>query len=125
MRVSYAEPSYGREEIKAVTEAVKNKWLTAGKKAEEFEKEVCKIFGKKHGVMVNSGSSANLLALEALDLPKGSKVLTPALTFATTIAPIIQLGFEPVLVDVNEDFTINLKEMERRKRAQELPSSLI
>jgi len=97
----YKFESYGEEEIKAVEEALRSGWLGGqGPKSVQFEKEIAKRFGKKHGVFVNSGSSACLLAIAALDLPKGSKVITPACTFATTLAPIIQLGFEPVFVDV-------------------------
>jgi len=66
----------------------------------EFETKVAKIFGKKYGIMVNSGSSANLIALASLDLPKGGEVITPALTFATTVAPIYQCGLVPHFVDV-------------------------
>ena len=97
----YKFESYGEEEIKAVEEALRSGWLGGqGPKSVEFEKEIAKRFGKKHGVFVNSGSSACLLAIAALDLPKGSKIITPAFTFATTLAPIIQLGYEPVFVDV-------------------------
>ena len=68
---------------------------------EEFEKAIAKRFGKKFGVFVNSGSSACLLAIAGLDIPKGKKIITPACTFATTLAPIIQLGYKPVFVDVD------------------------
>jgi CDP-6-deoxy-D-xylo-4-hexulose-3-dehydrase len=54
----------------------------------EFEKRVAALFAKRHGIMVNSGSSANYLAVEISGLKKGSEVITPALTFSTTIAPI-------------------------------------
>ena len=93
--------SYGEEEIKAVEESLRSGWLGGqGPKCEEFEKQIAKRFGKKYGVFVNSGSSACLLAIAALDLPKGCKIITPACTFATTLAPIIQLGFKPIFVDV-------------------------
>ena len=65
-----------------------------------LKKKLAKRFGKKFGVFVNSGSSACLLAIAALDLPKGCKIITPACTFSTTLAPIIQLGYEPKFVDV-------------------------
>jgi len=98
----YKFESYGEEEIKAVEEALRSGWLGGqGPKSEEFEKAIAKRFGKKHGVFVNSGSSACLLAIASLDLPKGSKIITPACTFSTTLAPIIQLGYIPVFVDVN------------------------
>tara|TARA_B100000085_G_scaffold282155_1_gene310155 strand:+ start:5627 stop:6769 length:1143 start_codon:yes stop_codon:yes gene_type:complete len=105
--------SYGEEEIKAVEESLRSGWLGGqGPKCVEFEKQIAKRFGKKYGVFVNSGSSACLLAIAALDLPKGSKIITPACTFATTLAPIIQLGYEPVFVDVGlTDYQANIEEV--------------
>ena len=93
--------SYGEQEIKAVEEALRSGWLAGfGPKSIEFEEKVTKYFGKKYGVFVNSGSSACLLALASLQLPKGTKIITPACTFSTTLAPIVQLGLKPVFVDV-------------------------
>ena len=93
--------SYGEEEIKAVEQCLRDGWLAGfGPRSIEFEEKIAKRFGKKYGVFVNSGSSACLLALAALNLPKGCKIITPACTFSTTLAPIIQLGFKPVFVDV-------------------------
>ena len=98
----YQFEAYGEEEIKAVEKCLRDGWLGGqGPKSKEFEQRVSKIFGKKIGVFVNSGSSANLLAIAAIDLPKKTKILTPACTFSTTVAPIIQLGHEPVFCDVN------------------------
>ena len=94
--------SYGEEEIQAVVECLRSGWLAGfGPKSIEFEERIAKHFGKKYGVFVNSGSSACLLALASLQLPKGTKVITPACTFSTTLAPIIQLGLIPVFVDVD------------------------
>ncbi len=94
--------SYGEEEIKAVEACLRDGWLAGfGPRSVEFEEKVAKYFGKKYGVFVNSGSSACLLALASLSLPKGCKVITPACTFSTTLAPIIQLGFKPIFCDVN------------------------
>jgi CDP-6-deoxy-D-xylo-4-hexulose-3-dehydrase len=93
--------AYGEEEIQAVNKCLKEGWLAGnGKYTEEFERIVSEFFGKKFGLFVNSGSSACMLALAALDLPKGSKIITPACTFSTTVAPIIQLGCIPVFCDV-------------------------
>lgn len=109
----YKFESYGEEEIKAVEESLRSGWLGGqGPRSVEFEKKIAKRFGKKYGVFVNSGSSACLLALAALDLPKGSKIITPACTFATTLAPIIQLGYEPVFVDVGlQDYVADIDEI--------------
>ena len=98
----YKFEAYGQEEIDAVVESLKSGWLGGqGPKSIEFEEKIAKSFGKKYGVFVNSGSSACLLAIAALDLPKGTKIITPSCTFATTLAPIIQLGYVPVFVDVD------------------------
>jgi CDP-4-dehydro-6-deoxyglucose reductase, E1 len=96
--------AYGEEEIKAVEECLRDGWIAGfGPRTIEFEEKVAKHFGKKYGVFVNSGSSACLLALASLKLPKGTKVVTPACTFSTTLAPIIQLGLIPVFTDVGLD----------------------
>jgi len=109
----YKFESYGEEEIKAVEESLRSGWLGGqGPKSVEFEKAIAKRFGKKFGVFVNSGSSACLLALAALDLLKDSKVITPACTFSTTLAPIIQLGYVPVFVDVGlTDYVADIDEV--------------
>ena len=96
--------SYGEEEIQAVVDCLRSGWLAGfGPKSIEFEEKVAKFFGKKYGVFVNSGSSACLLALACLKLPKETKIITPACTFSTTLAPIIQLGLQPIFVDVGLD----------------------
>ena len=105
--------SYGEEEIKAVEECLRSGWLAGfGPRSIEFEEKVAAFFGKKYGVFVNSGSSACLLALASLKLPKGTKVITPACTFSTTLAPIIQLGLKPVFVDVGlNDYVAQVDEV--------------
>jgi len=93
--------AYGDAEIKAVVDCLNDGWLAGfGPKSVQFEKEVSELFSKKHGLFVNSGSSAILLGLNALNLEKGSEVLTAACTFSTTLAPIIQCGLKPVFCDV-------------------------
>jgi CDP-6-deoxy-D-xylo-4-hexulose-3-dehydrase len=105
--------SYGEEEIQAVVDCLRDGWLAGfGPRSVEFEEKVAKHFGKKYGVFVNSGSSACLLALACLQLAKGTKVITPACTFSTTLAPIIQLGLIPVFVDVDLDtYVTNVEEV--------------
>lgn len=101
IRVPYALAVYGKEEIAAVNKVLKDPTrIVAGSSVCAFEEKIATLFGKKYGVMVNSGSSANLLALRLLNLPKDSEIITPVLTFSTTVAPIIQLGHLPVFVDV-------------------------
>ena len=101
LRVSYASAVYGQEEIDAVNEVLAQpQKLSPGVRVKKFEKAISKIYGKTHGIMVNSGSSANLLAVESMNLPVGSEVITPVLTFSTTLTPLLQLGLKPVFVDV-------------------------
>lgn len=127
LRVPYAMAVFGKEEIEAVNAVLKTPQIVAGKKAEEFESKVARLFGKKHGIFVNSGSSANLLALEALNLPKGSQVITPVLTFGTTVAPIIKMGLVPAFVDVDpRTFIIKEQDIEKligpKTKAMMIPS---
>lgn len=93
--------AYGDGEINAVIDCLNDGWLAGfGPRTIKFEEGIAKQFGKKHGLFVNSGSSAILLGLCALNLEKGSEVITPACTFSTTLAPIIQCGLKPVFCDV-------------------------
>lgn len=95
----YAEADYGDEEKRAVAESLENPWLAAGPKVKEFEEAIASLFGHIHGIATNSGSSANLLALEMFDFPEGGEVITPACTFSTTVSSILQNGLVPVFVD--------------------------
>jgi len=92
--------AYGEEEIQAVVECLRDGWLAPGPRTDEFEEKVAALFGKKCGLMVNSGSSANLLGLCALGLEKGDEIVTPACTFSTSVAPMEQLGLKPIFIDV-------------------------
>ncbi len=92
--------AFGREEINAVKECLESGWLTAGKITAEFESKIAALYGKKYGLFVNSGSSANLLAVEAYGFKKGAEVITPACNFNTTVAPLVQAGLTPVFADV-------------------------
>ena len=104
-KVYYAKTNYDSKEINAVIKVLKEQKLNLmnSKNVKKFESKIARLFDKKYGLMVNSCSSANLLALSALNLPKGSEIITPCLTFSTTISPIIQLGLIPSLVDINLD----------------------
>ena len=98
-KIPYATAVYGKEEVAAVVKVLKSRWLGSAKNAKEFESKVAQLFGKKYGLFVNSGSSANLLALLVCKFPKGGEVITPACTFGTTLSPILYTGLTPVFVD--------------------------
>lgn len=127
IRVHYARAVYGREEIDAVLRVLRNPLsLVGGEFTKKFEERVSKVFNKRYGVMVNSGSSANLIAVELLGLPPGSEVITPVLTFSTTLAPIVQKGLRPVFVDVElGSYVVSVEQVEEaitgRTRALMIP----
>jgi CDP-6-deoxy-D-xylo-4-hexulose-3-dehydrase len=115
-KIYYGLAVYNNKEINAVKNVLNKKNLTLmdGPSVKEFENKVANLFGKKYGLMVNSGSSANLLALASLKLKKNSEVITPTLTFSTTVAPIYQLGLIPNFIDVEIDkFIINIDKIEK------------
>ena len=107
-RISYAGRVFDEREIASLVDASLDFWLTTGRYAERFEKELASYLGVAHCSLTNSGSSANLLAFMALTSPKlgerriarGDEVITVAAGFPTTVAPIIQYGAVPVFVDV-------------------------
>jgi len=101
IHVPYGMAVHGQEEIDAVVHVLRTS-TQMGKHVRELEAKVAKSFDKKHGIMVNSGSSALMLAMEVMDLPKGSEVITPALTFSTTVGYIMRSGLVPAFVDVAE-----------------------
>ena len=104
-KIYYGKAVYNNKEINAAINVLRNHSLTLidGPHVKKLEKTVAKIFGKKYGLMVNSGSSANLLALSSFRFKKGGEVITPALTFSTTIAPIYQLGLIPHFIGALEN----------------------
>lgn len=113
LRVQYAQAVYDDREIERVLNVLKERRTGVGRETEEFERRVCKQFGKKYGVMVNSGSSANILAFDLINLPEGSEVITSLLTFSTTVSPIIQKKLIPVFTDVEpRKYTINISQIE-------------
>jgi CDP-6-deoxy-D-xylo-4-hexulose-3-dehydrase len=101
MRVNYGQTVHGEEEIAAIVEVLRTS-TQMGKNVREMQAQVASLFAKRHGIMVNSGSSANYLAVEILDLPEGSEVITPVLTFVTTVAPIVRNRLVPAFVDAAE-----------------------
>ena len=115
-KIYYGRAVYDHKEINAVVKVLKNNSLslTDGKNVKKLEKIVSKMFGKKYGLMVNSGSSANLLGLASFDFKKGSEIITPNLTFSTTVAPIYQLGLIPHFVGVEKNkFVADFNHIER------------
>ena len=113
MRVNYGQTVHGEDEIAAVTSVLRSS-TQMGDHVRKMQERVSKLFQKQHGIMVNSGSSANYLAMEILQLPEGAEVITPALTFATTVAPIVRNKLIPSFVDVEEGtYNIDVDKIEQ------------
>lgn len=128
-RIPYALAVHGQEEFDAVADVLNRHKTIMGEKVKQFEERIAKLFAKKHGVMVNSGSSANLLAVEVMNLPKGSEVITPVMTFSTTVAPLVQKGLVPVFTDAVEGtYLLNIDQIEplisKKTKALMVPSLL-
>jgi CDP-6-deoxy-D-xylo-4-hexulose-3-dehydrase len=112
---------FGKEEVKNAVKASAEFWLTAGPYTQEFESKLAKKVGMRHSFMVNSGSSANLLALTSLtsskmgerQVSKGDEVITVAAGFPTTVTPILQNNLVPVYVDIDiETYVANENQLE-------------
>lgn len=121
-RISYAGRVFDQEELRTLVDASLEFWLTAGRFTQRFETELADYLGVKYCSLVNSGSSANLLAFTALTSPllgerrvgKGDEVITAAAGFPTTIAPIIQSGAVPVFVDIEiPQYNVGLNALEQ------------
>lgn len=110
---------WNHEELEAIQSVIDSDMYTMGKKVAEYEKEFAEHFGTKYAVMVNSGSTANLLAIATLvysgRLTRGSEVIVPAVSWSTTYAPLEQFGMKLIFVDINKD-TLNIS-IDHVKRA--------
>ena len=120
-RVSYASRVYDEKEMQSLTDAMLDFWLTTGRFSNQFEKDFAAWIGVKHAHLVNSGSSANLIAFSVLTAPelgdrrikRGDEVITVACGFPTTITPILQYGAVPVFVDVTvPQYNIDVTQLE-------------
>lgn len=121
-RITYAARVFDEKEMCALTDATLDFWLTTGRFAEQFEKGFAKWIGVKFAHLVNSGSSANLIAFMVLTSPelgnrqikRGDEVITVACAFPTTVTPLLQYGVIPVFVDVEiPQYNISVDELEK------------
>ena len=102
IRVPYGCSVHGEEEIQAVVDVLRTS-TQMSVKVKEFEEKIAELFAHKHGIMTNSGSSALYILIESLDLPEGSEVITPALTFSTTVGCLVKNNLKPHFVDIGYD----------------------
>ena len=114
MKISYGKNVYGKEEIIAVVNQLK-KTTQMGNSVKKFEKLISNFFSKKYGLMVNSGSSAIMLAIKVLGLKKGDEVIVPCLNFGTAISSLMHYGVTPIFVDIDiETLQIDVNKIEKK-----------
>lgn len=112
IHVPYGQTVHGQEEIDAVVHVLQTS-TQMGKHVRELESQVASLYNKKYGIGVNSGSSALYLATELLDFPEGTEIITPALTFSTTVAPQVKKKWIPTFVDIEEGtYNIDVNKVE-------------
>jgi CDP-6-deoxy-D-xylo-4-hexulose-3-dehydrase len=120
-RISYASRVYDEKEMQSLTDAMLDFWLTTGRFSDQFEKQFAEWIGVKYAYLVNSGSSANLIAFSVLTAPelgdrqikRGDEVITVACGFPTTVTPILQYGAVPVFIDVTvPQYNIDVTKLE-------------
>ena len=113
-KIYYGKNVYDHKEINAVLKTLKNT-TQMGPSVSEFAKKVSKIFSKKFGLMVNSGSSALILALKVMDFKKGSEIIAPCLNFGTAVSSIMLSNYRPILVDCEIDtLQIDIDQIEKK-----------
>ena len=111
-QISYAKTVYGQEEVDAVVKCLSES-TQMGKYSREFESKIAELFDKTHCLYVNSGSSALYIGIEAFQFPKGSEVITPALTFSTSVGCLVKNDLIPVFVDVEPlSYNIDVSKIE-------------
>ena len=114
MKITYGKNVYDNTEIRAVVDQLK-KTTQMGNSVKKFENKIAKYFSKKFGLMVNSGSSAILLALKVLNLKPKDEVIVPCLNFGTAISSLMHMDLVPILVDIDvETLQINIDEIEKK-----------
>lgn len=120
-RISYASRVFDEKEMQAITDAALDFWLTTGRFSDQFERDFASWIGVKYAHLVNSGSSANLIAFMALTAPElgerqikpGDEVITVACGFPTTVTPVLNYGAVPVFVDVTvPQYNIDVTKLE-------------
>ena len=110
----YGGALFGKQERDAINKVLDRNWWQLEREGELMEKEASKYLGVNYGVLSNSGSSAGLLALSALELPRGSEVIIPAVTFPTIFNIILQCGLTPVVIDAKVGtYCLDVKDVEK------------
>lgn len=124
MKVRYSGNKFDEKQLYAAIKCITQNWWALADKGLQFQKQFAKVAGRKYGVFVNSGSSANLLAIYYAKKLGYKKVITPVCGFPTTINPIFQFGMQPIFIDIDKE-NLNLKLSELQIVAKENPHSVL
>jgi len=122
--IPYGRQSIDEEDVHAVVDVLHSDWLTTGPKVDEFERSICDYCGYRHAVAVNSGTSALDIAIQSLELPKGTEVITTPFTFAATSNALLYNGLVPVYADISRD-TRNIDPKDIRKKITDKTGAIL
>lgn len=122
--IPYGHQSIDEEDVSSVVEALQSDWLTTGPKVPEFEEALSHYVGARHAVAVNSGTSALDIAVKALNLPRGSEVITTPFTFAATSNAMLYNDLVPVFADIKRE-TRNIDPEDIRKKISPQTKAII
>lgn len=109
MKIPFSPPYINQEVISEVIDTLESGWITTGPKVKALEEEVSRLTGVSHTLCVNSWTSGAILVLKWFGIEEGDEVIIPAYTYSATALAVLQCGAVPVMVDVNDDFTVNIE----------------
>lgn len=109
MRIPFSPPYINQDVISEVIDTLESGWITTGPKVKALEEEVSRLTGVSHTLCVNSWTSGAILILKWFGIEEGDEVIIPAYTYSATALAVLQCGAVPVMVDVNDDFTVNIE----------------
>ena len=108
MKIPFSPPYINQEVISEVIDTLESGWITTGPKVKALEEEVSRLTGVSHTLCVNSWTSGAILVLKWFGIEEGDEVIIPAYTYSATALAVLHCGAVPVMVDVNDDFTVNI-----------------
>jgi dTDP-4-amino-4,6-dideoxygalactose transaminase len=114
MKISFSPPFIDNDVLKEVEDTLSSGWITTGPKVKSLENELSGIAGVKNSLCVNSATSGLILVMRWYGIGKGDEVIIPSYTYCATALAVIHTGAIPVMVDVYDDFTINIAEIEKK-----------
>jgi dTDP-4-amino-4,6-dideoxygalactose transaminase len=122
--IPYGHQWIDEEDIEEVVKVLKSDWITTGPKIEEFENALCRYLGCKYAIVVNSGTSALDIAVQTLNPPRGSEIITTPFTFVATSNAVLYNNLKPIFVDIEKD-TRNINPEEIRKKITDKTKAII